>query len=60
MSKVYYPIIIAAIAGKRPLEECSKHGTLAYNHFHMDFSKLLHGFVKIDTWISLSCNMNLP
>ena len=25
----------------------------------MDFSKLLHGFVKIDIWISLSCYMNL-
>ena len=27
--------------------------------FYMDFSKLLHGFVKIDTWISLSCYMDL-
>ena len=26
---------------------------------YMDFSKLLNGFVKIDTWISLSSNMDL-
>ena len=25
----------------------------------MYFPKLLHGFVKIDTWISLSCYMDL-
>ena len=25
----------------------------------MDFSKLLHGFVEIDIWISLSCFMDL-
>ena len=25
----------------------------------MDFCKLGHGFVKIDTWISLSCYMDL-
>ena len=25
----------------------------------MDFSKLLHGIVKIDTWIFLSGNMDL-
>ena len=25
----------------------------------MDFSKLLHGFVKIDIWIFLSCYMDL-
>ena len=25
----------------------------------MDFSKLLYGFVKIDTWMSQSCYMNL-
>ena len=31
MSKKCYPIIIAAIAGKRPLEECSKQGILAYD-----------------------------
>ena len=26
---------------------------------YMDFSKLLHGFVKINRWISLSCNVDL-
>ena len=26
---------------------------------YMDFSNLLHGLVKIDTWISLSCYMDL-
>ena len=25
----------------------------------MDFSKLLHRYVKIETWISLSCYMDL-
>ena len=25
----------------------------------MDFSELLHGFLKIDTWISLTCHMDL-
>ena len=25
----------------------------------MDFSELLHGIVQIDTWISLSCYMDL-
>ena len=25
----------------------------------MDLSKLLDGFVKVDVWISLSCNMDL-
>ena len=25
----------------------------------MDFFKLLHGFVKIDTWICLSCYVDL-
>ena len=25
----------------------------------MDFSKILHGFVKIDKWISPSCNIDL-
>ena len=25
---------------------------------HMDFSKLLHGFFIIDTWISLGCDMD--
>ena len=30
-----------------------------FQSFYMDFSKLFHGFVKIDTWISLHCYMDI-
>ena len=58
LSKLIHGFLNSCYIGLSKLIDCymdlKKNVTWICQNCYMDFFKLLHGFVKIDTWISLS------